>query len=521
MAVTIFSTPASEVSGYRPIIWDIQSDRFGEQIATVTAIADDGGGFAKYTTSPAHSILVGDVVTPNMFATVYNVRQTVTAVTATTITTDFVFSVTSTGPLTRTNTGFQIRGDVFAFLGEPVKSIDLVADGSPDAIFNVVEHRYVVGDFVQITGTASYNAFVAVTEVTGPDAFKTGQAFAGSETGSVQQLTLVGQKLVSAIRVGSDDLFRFNFQNFLRSIVTSDLAATGGNAILTPNDNSIKDYKTRFTEQYDDAAGLLQSKDQILGDTKKVTNITLQHEETQDLARFLVDTSAKLFLTNVPNLHKVLRTGHLQLGFLTNLATIKFKIVQFDDVGAIVGTAISAGDTIVGKRGTLRIDVSSMVATAVRFTVQLLTSGAAANSEVKTFLIDDICHENEIEIYFLNLLGAFDSFVFTGHRREAPRSRKTEFDKLLPKTFATQDRGRTTLGVKTGKRFEIFGPFITDEESLWLEELESSPDVLQLKGSDYVPLIAMRFRGRTIDEPSIAMPRIQYELANAPIIQDN
>ena len=519
MAVTIFSAPAAEVSGYRPIIWDLQSDRFGSELIIVTSVADNGG-FADYTV-PSHPFVVGDIVTPSVAASELNVRQTITFVDATSIVTDQAFAASGGGGITRTNDDFKIKGEAFALLDEPVQAITVVVDNVGNAQFTVAAHGYAAGDFIQITGTTSYNGLQTITTIVGGDQFQTGQAFAGNETGSVQKLTLIGAKRVSAIQVGSDNLFRFNFQNFLRVIVSSDLASIGANAIISPNDNSIKEYKTRFTEEFNDIEGLLQSKDDIAGDVKKVTNITLQHEEAQNLDVFTQDNTSKKFLTNVPDSFKVFRTGHIQLGFLTDLSQVKFRLIQLDDVGGVISSVNSANAAISGKRGTLRINVSSMAANAASFSVQILTASSVANSEIRTFVIDDTCFDNETEIYFLNLRGAYDSFVFTGDRRELKRSKKTEFEKVLPITFTTQDRGRTTLGVRSGKVFEIWGKFITEETAIWLEQLESSPDVFLLNGTNFIPLINVAFKGRTVNDPSIPMPRIRYELANGPIVQDN
>ena len=519
MAITIFATPATEVSGYRPILWDVQSDRFGNE-TIVVAIVTSTGGFADYTV-PSHPFQVGDIVTPEVGDATLNVRQTITFVDANSIITDKAFSGSSSGFITRTNDGFQIKGDVFALIDEPIKAITKTENIGGSALFTVEDHGYKVGDIVEITDTTSYNGTEEILVITDSDRFAIATAFVADETGSVQRYTVLGSKRVSAIQIGTDDLFKFNFQNSLRAAVSSDLAPTGVNTIISPNVNSIRDYVTRFTEEFNDIEGLLQSKDEIFGDIKKVTNITLQHEEAQNLSVFLQDNANKRFLTNVPDLYKVLRTGHLQLGFLTNLASVKFRLKQFDDTGAEISNVISGTSTITDKRGTLRINISSMMGSAVKFSVRILSTGDLDRSEERTFVIDDNCFDNEIEIYFLNLLGSCDSFVFTGDRRELQKSRKTEFEKILPKGFATQDRGRTTLGVRSGKTFEIFGRFVDEETALWLEELESSPDVLQLKGNNYIPLINMQFRGRSVDEPSIAMPRIRYELANAPIIQDN
>lgn len=132
MAITIEVQPDKFTAVYRniPTNWEVESTQFGADVFAASAVADDGGGFCRYTIG-SHNILVNGIVTGSGFVgpISYNVRQTVTAVGATTIDTDVTFIGTDTGTITRTNDNFQIRAQILdgaTLVGEKVaKRIDV------------------------------------------------------------------------------------------------------------------------------------------------------------------------------------------------------------------------------------------------------------------------------------------------------------------------------------------------------------------------------------------------------------
>jgi len=414
MAITLDTSPANIVSPYRQVLWDVTSDRFGSEVELVSLISS-AGGFADYTVV-SHPYLVGDVVLPAVTSLDLNVRQTVTAVGATSIVTDQPFLGSGIGIIRRSNDEFQIKGELYANIdfdenGEPLKTITLISDDSGEIKVDVVGHGYVVGDFVELSGTTSYNDIYVVSFVADLNSFRVAVAFVADEAGQTQKLSLIGSKAQKAIALNGVDTFRFDFQDLLQSIVSFDLIPIGASSIISPNQLSINEYVVKFIEQYNDADGFLQDKDELIGTLgeKSVVNATLQHIEVQDLTKYTQDTVAKQFLTNMP-LDKELasRDEHVMLAFLTNESQLKTELREFTDVGglSIVNGAVT---DIVNNRGVIIIDVSSLLSTTVRFQMRLLTNANVIRSESIQWFIDEKCYPDG----FLQLLFPVLFPVFT------------------------------------------------------------------------------------------------------------
>jgi len=83
MAITITVSPVELVPALRPIAFTATSDREASTATTGVTVGSDGGGTPKCRYSKAaigNSYKVGDVITPSLFSTRFNVRQTVTVV---------------------------------------------------------------------------------------------------------------------------------------------------------------------------------------------------------------------------------------------------------------------------------------------------------------------------------------------------------------------------------------------------------------------------------------------------------
>lgn len=113
MSVNISSTPYSLNASRRPIYFNVTSDRY-TNFAFTGITVDNNGGFCRFTLGSSHGILAGDVLTPTLFSDSINVRQTVTGVTGTTVTTDLAWPTPAdtSGTVTRTNDNFRIKCEI-------------------------------------------------------------------------------------------------------------------------------------------------------------------------------------------------------------------------------------------------------------------------------------------------------------------------------------------------------------------------------------------------------------------------
>jgi hypothetical protein len=111
----------------------------------------------------------------------------------------------------------------------------------------------------------------------------------------------------------------------------------------------------------------------------------------------------------------------------------------------------------------------------------------AAVSEVKKYKIDTRCsnYENQ-RIVFLNRLGGWDYFNFTLDSKKSITISRTEYEKILDWNYTIGDRGKTILAQKAETRMAINSDWITEKDSIWLEELLTSPEVFLMPYTNIV-----------------------------------
>lgn len=493
MSITIGTQPEQIAAAYNENIWKVTSDRDDAIIKAASAVADDGG-FAKYTVGGSHGFLVGDVITGTVFGeSVYNVIQTITAISGTTVTTDIVFIGDTAGTLTRNNNNFQIKAQVIEFGVIGGKAISATADAGGGLINFTTSgnHNLIVGDFIIVTGTTSYNDLFKVVAIPSDTVVSVAATFVANETGVLEEGIEVGSK-TSKIDIDGIN-YRFNFQNILSSIVNDDgfdLLALGSTTLQTPTNNSIRSYGIFFTEQFDDAEGLQKDGDiKTTPVVKKTVNVARQLGEALILDEFLTDGVTRRFLTSSTNPKDIQDSQEEQLSFIADDgSTYKISSEKFDASGASLGVTLTGVVPITNNRGI--IPVNNNMWDAATFTLDVwLTDGSNVQvSEKRKFKIERSCFRNQVEVYFLNRSGGHDLYTFTGDLKEAIEVSKTRFKKVVPDGFDIEERSQTTLGVTANDKVEIFSQFLTKAEGVWLAEYVSSPEVVLLEDSNFVPI---------------------------------
>lgn len=463
MAITLQVAPAKFNAVFRniPINVEVSSTQFGTQSFSASAVADNGSGFCRYTIG-AHVILVDGVITGSAFAPVvqYNVRQKVTAVAATTIDTDLAFVSNDTGTITRSNDNFQIRAEI------------------------------------------------------------------RQEPGSV----FIGDKITTRIDVGGSDRFRFNPANLLTSVLSHDIEAVGFSILQTPTDNSITGYSIKFIEEFNDKDGLLQQFATLTISTANAVNATRQYlDSDQTLDEFVGDATpdpTNKFLTNAPLSQKIALAEEVQLSFIFDVpgdARQKWERYKTGDI--LHDTQTGVGVTPSTFRMTLPVNSSLFdIATLPNVTrivvwIEALT-GLHEMTEKRTFVLDKRPYDNPVRFWFLNKLGGFDSFTFTGHRKETVRSKRTSFQQSLGISFNIKDRGLSTLAVNNQFLREVFSDFLNEEHRIWLTELFTSPEVYIQEGTSLIPIVTTTTQIQFIRDGKLTQLRIQYEMPKH-IIQTN
>lgn len=231
-------------------------------------------------------------------------------------------------------------------------------------------------------------------------------------------------------------------------------------------------------------------------------NSALQHQETQNLNAFTVDTTSKRFLTNRTT-QKLRRTETMQLHFVTNEASVKAKIVQKNSSGSTTSTAAFPGsaETITDKAGIVLIDGSGMDATAATFEITLADSSLADISETVIVTIDDSCSSEALRLKWVNPLGGIDSYTFNAKKKEEIRFRSKTFEKVIEDGYALKDRGQTVLSVTAYDGVDLFSDILTNTELQWIAELGLSNNVWIDDGS-FIPMVVTSTKTKTIDTES-------------------
>ena len=142
------------------------------------------------------------------------------------------------------------------------------------------------------------------------------------------------------------------------------------------------------------------------------------------------------------------------------------------DVGIGPMNLINAGIPFISATGTNVVD---------SYDIQIKNSQfgfPTTASEFRKFKIDTTCsnYENQ-RIVFLNRLGGWDYFNFTLDSKKSITISRTEYEKILDWNYTIGDRGKTILAQKAETKMTINSNWITEKDSIWLEELLTSPEV--------------------------------------------
>lgn len=89
----------------------------------------------------------------------------------------------------------------------------------------------------------------------------------------------------------------------------------------------------------------------------------------------------------------------------------------------------------------------------------------------------------KIRLCWLNRLGGFDYFTFNFKSKNTMTAGKTEFKRQLPWNYTVGERQDYILSTKVDEMWSISSDFITENESNWLKELVSSPEVYVISGT--------------------------------------
>lgn len=229
----------------------------------------------------------------------------------------------------------------------------------------------------------------------------------------------------------------------------------------------------------------------------------------------LATGSTKKLLTNSPRTIKIRENeaaslGHISIDKLVEYGTVK----TYDIAGVLIGSHNFTNSYFGGVDpnkdqsvdfmcGTYNLNKSSTIITSAvhHYTVQMYGDDDNPISELFTFEIDRDCSRHQLfRLHFLNRLGRYDSYTFTGSSKEIVNFKRSQYQKFtgytdlntLAWTNNSFAKGNVVFDTVETKQYSISTGWITEEESIWLQELAGSPSVYwQIDPTDSTKTIAV------------------------------
>lgn len=240
-----------------------------------------------------------------------------------------------------------------------------------------------------------------------------------------------------------------------------------------------------------------------------VNSINGAFQYVENYQDYTIETVAKKFLSNRPDFTRIKRDEILQMDYLT-LQGLEVFATMRDAAGSVVlPTGVITGNITPTKgKGGMSIDFSLFDPLAVSVELKLSTGFFSTDSETRTFLIEDSCHE-EYKIRWQNPLGGHDQFIFDGNGIERLKRKSSSYIKKLPVGYSIGDRGEEILNVESNTEFSLYTRTNHPDTIKWLGEIGKSQSVF-LETPD--GLIPVRVVGQSTDLANDFKPKTQFNL---------
>jgi hypothetical protein len=302
-------------------------------------------------------------------------------------------------------------------------------------------------------------------------------------------------------------LLLFDASEIVQAQVTHNFSYNDG---FFQNSSSYLKFQVKFGEEYDTAGVSAVHADLATSNNIYAINAAISPDDFTfwDSTNFLLTGSSSRFLTNAPIIQKT-RSG--ESAWLYSIASSpanydRLQVKKYNASGLIATATIpntynGASDVNTHLKvgvGYINIEVSlggGYLVGATYYTVQAINSTGTAKSELRRFDIVTNCERyTPVRLHFLNKLGGFDSFTFTKVSKDSSNIERSGYKKKSGSfsgssyVYTLSDQEDITSNVTLKDSLLINSDFLSEEESLWLKELVSSPVVFQEISSGFKPV---------------------------------
>lgn len=315
--------------------------------------------------------------------------------------------------------------------------------------------------------------------------------------------------------------------------------------------NHICSYVVQFGEQYG-ASSAVTTYPNITSKTAYAYNGVFDPIEYLNInvRDYELDDSTHHFLTDCPRI-EVTTTEQLNIGFLNSTTnTGKYlEVSTYEADGSFQDTVTILNPyNTVSTNADRSIDISAsyawlstlvtadlatgtapfFAANTAYYTIRMLDSSSVASSETLTIYIVDQCSKNEVTRFkFMNNYGHYDYYTFTGAQKKNTSIKRNNYKQnnyqwsTSGYSVNSRNRGNTQYETKLEDTFTVVSDWITEEQSAWLEQLITSPDVYIYSGSNLIAVDILDSSYQTKYESSDQLFNltITYKLAYSRIRQ--
>jgi hypothetical protein len=295
----------------------------------------------------------------------------------------------------------------------------------------------------------------------------------------------------------SDNYGKVDIHRVLESALTSDVGNPLGILGTYDASNSSLSYIVEFGEEY--GTTVVQYPNEETDISRKAFNASLEKRPfiNWDVTEYEMDGITKKFLTNMPDNNKVSIDSHGWLYFKEATALTIVSVITFDSSGATINAfkidASTTSDDIQylpsSPASLNNIDNANIILGAQPIITsdvayyEVYVGAPSQVSETRTFVLEESCKYNTNTLIFQNNLGAFDSFTFyLGDMSMTDIERKdmkVNVDTVVGTdiVYSMNEREKVTYYTKKSETIKLMSDWISEEESNWLLELISSPEI--------------------------------------------
>lgn len=317
----------------------------------------------------------------------------------------------------------------------------------------------------------------------------------------------------------------FNVAPILQRQLTGDLGDTIYG--FQQCSNSVLDFSVKFGELYGPSSGVTAYPDLTTSTGRTSFNGSLSTLEYKDYSStdYVANTSATPvnILSNAPSSGTIV-AGYSQWVYVMSQTSgaVKFaNINSYNTAGVLTNTAIVINhqyhNTSTAANRMLRFpagynvslisagDISSgtlanFLNTSTNAKWEIYFTDSAHNRITDSFYSswDTACTNHSVyQIYFKNKLGGYDVFDFTKASQISADIKRNNYQKVMGNfksgssyTYNDSDRFETNFNTEYTETIKLYSDWITENESVWLQELLTSPDIrtdiIGASGSHYL-----------------------------------